>query len=36
MLNKNIESPEELHFFYIKMLQKRYEISKKFDSSNDL
>lgn len=36
MFNKNIETPEELHFFYIKMLQKRYEISKKFDSSNVL
>lgn len=34
MLNKNIESPEELHFFYIKILQNRYEISKKFDCNN--
>ena len=34
MLNNNIESPEELHFFYIKILQSRYDVSKKFDSNN--
>ena len=36
IFNKNIESPEELHFFYIKILQSRYEISKKFDSNSVL
>ena len=29
--NNNIENPEELHFFYIKILQKSKEISKKFE-----
>ena len=31
IINKNIKSPEELHFFYIKILQNGSEISKKFD-----
>ena len=30
-LNNNIENPEELHFFYVKILQKTNEISKKFE-----
>lgn len=29
--NNNIENPEELHFFYVKILQKSKEISKKFE-----
>ena len=31
IFNKNIENPEELHFFYIKILQNGNEISKKFE-----
>ena len=31
VFNKNIENPEELHFFYIKILQNGNEISKKFE-----
>ena len=30
-INENIANPEELHFFYIKILQKGKNISKKFD-----
>ena len=30
-LNNNIENPEELHFFYVKIIQKSNEISKKFE-----
>lgn len=36
MFNKSIESPEELHYFYVKILQTRYEISKRFEPSNVL
>ena len=31
---ENIDNPEELHFFYIKMLQNGKEISKKFEIDN--
>ena len=31
IFNKNIENPEELHFFYIKILQNGNKISKKFE-----
>ena len=31
VLNKNITNPEELHFFYVKMLQNGKNISKKFE-----
>ena len=31
VLNKNIDSPEELHFFYVKILQNGKAISKKFE-----
>lgn len=34
IFNKNIESPEELHFFYVKILQNGSEISKKFDKDS--
>ena len=34
VFNKNIDNPEELHFFYIKMLQNGKEISKKFEIDN--
>ena len=30
-LNNNIENPEELHFFYVKIIQKSHEISQKFE-----
>ena len=31
-LNNNITNPEELHFFYVKILQKSKDISKKFEN----
>ena len=31
VFNKNINNPEELHFFYVKILQNGNEISKKFE-----
>ena len=31
IFDKNIENPEELHFFYIKILQNGKQISKKFE-----
>ena len=31
ILNNNIENPEELHFFYVKILQNGKSISKKFE-----
>ena len=31
VLNKNIDNPEELHFFYVKILQNGNAISKKFE-----
>lgn len=34
VFNKNIENPEELHFFYIKILQNGKDISKKFEIDN--
>ncbi len=34
IFNKNIDNPEELHFFYIKILQNGKEISKKFEIDN--
>ena len=34
VFNKNIDNPEELHFFYIKILQNGKEISKKFEIDN--
>jgi len=30
--NNKIENPEELHFFYVKILQNSHEISKKFEN----
>ena len=34
VINRNIDNPEELHFFYIKILQNGKEISKKFEIDN--
>ena len=34
VFNKNIDNPEELHFFYVKILQNGKEISKKFEIDN--
>ena len=34
IFTKNIENPEELHFFYIRILQNGKDISKKFEIDN--
>ena len=34
VFNKNIDNPEELHYFYVKILQNGKEISKKFEIDN--
>ena len=34
IFTRNIENPEELHFFYIRILQNGKEISKKFEIEN--
>ena len=36
VMNKNIDTPEELHFFYINVLQNGKELEGKFEVTNSI